>query len=274
MPTQSPREASPLLRAVEAVAGPPLAAGLGALAAVRRSKAVHPHGAVFRARLTIPGDGSPLVAGTFLGEPGEYEAVARFSRSVGLPRPIPDLLGISLRLPHAHGPGHHQDFLAVTSVDLPVVNRIFVPATDVQQRPYSSSLAYETPDGRVLIGVLPDPTSPRPEGEDELDRLRRAAKTGGLGFRLAVAPPLGRFAAIGRLAIEARELPELDALRFDPWNCGGGLRPAGLLNLMRPRAYSLSERAWARTRRGGAASQRLAAEIQEAEFDPRTQRSS
>jgi hypothetical protein len=44
----------------------------------------------------------------------------------------------------------------------------------------------------------------------------------------------------------------LDALRFDPFNCGGGLRPSGMFNRWRAGAYPLSQRAWRRTKRDGA----------------------
>ena len=40
--------------------------------------------------------------------------------------------------------------------------------------------------------------------------------------------------------------PETDALRFNPWNAGGGLEPTGLLNRLRDYAYPLSQRAWGR----------------------------
>ena len=82
---------------------------------------------------------------------GEYPAIVRFSRSVGLPRPLPDLL-------------------MVTSVDLPVAHHVFVPAGDVQARAYSSSLPFQAGDERFLVGALPRPESPRPSGEDDARR--------------------------------------------------------------------------------------------------------
>jgi hypothetical protein len=48
---------------------------------------------------------------------------------------------------------------------------------------------------------------------------------------------------------------DLDALRFNPWNTGGGMEPAGWLNGALDRAYKLSQGAWRRTRRDGAALQ-------------------
>ena len=47
-------------------------------------------------------------------------------------------------------------------------------------------------------------------------------------------------------------VPELDALRFNPFNCGGGMRPSGVFNRWRAAAYPLSQAAWRRTERDGA----------------------
>lgn len=225
---------------------------LAALAAARRGKAVHPHGVVYSGRLRIAGDPAAPRGAALLTEPGEHEAIVRFSRSVGVPRPIPDLLGMSIRLPDVHGPGRHQDFLLVSSADLPLAHHVFLPATDVQQRPYSSSLPYRAGDDLFLIGALPDPGSPRPSGDDEFDRLGAAAATGRLRFRFAVAEMMGRFAQVGELWIGDRLPADLDALRFNPFNTGGGLAPAGSLNGARDRAYKLSQAAWRRTNPRGA----------------------
>src|SRR6058998_1571689 len=106
--------------------------------------------AVHRATLRVPGDPAAPREARLLREPGEHRAIARFSRSVGLPRPLPDLLGLSIRVIGAYGSGRHQDLLLVTSIDLPVVHHIFVPAGDVQDRIYSSSLPYEAGEERFL----------------------------------------------------------------------------------------------------------------------------
>ena len=119
---------------------------------------------------------------TLLDEPATWDAIVRFSRALGLPRPLPDLLGVSLRVLDAYGEGRHQDVLMVSSVDLPVLHHIFVPAGDVQQRPYSSSLPYRVGDDRFLLGVTPESRSPRPAGRDEFDRLDRAAERKRTGF--------------------------------------------------------------------------------------------
>jgi hypothetical protein len=236
-------------------AGLSMGAALAALAAVRRGKAFHPDGVVYDARLAIAGHPAAPQAAELLSREGEHRAIARFSRAVGLPRPIPDLLGLSLRVPDAYGAGRHQDFLLVTSADYPLLHHIFLPARDVQQRPYTSSLPYRAKGDLFLVGAVPQPGSPRLDGRNEFERLQAAASTGRLGFDLAVAPVSGRFRAVGSVRIGVRLPHELDALRFNPWNTGGGMEPAGWLNGARNRAYKLSQGAWRRTRRDGAALQ-------------------
>jgi hypothetical protein len=246
----------PAGRAVD-LAGYGVGAVLASVAGLRGGKAVHPSGVVHRARLVIDGAGVTPQGATLLDEPATWHALVRFSRSVGIPRPLPDLLGVSLRVLNAYGRDRHQDVLTVSSVDVPVLHHIFVPARDVQQRPYSSSLPYRVGDRSLILGVTPDPRSPRPSGEDEFDRLDRAAATGRLQFGFAVATLGGRFRRVGTLQVGERLPDTLDALRFNPFNCGGGLEPAGWLNRLRDYAYPLSQAAWGR-RGGRAHSQRLA----------------
>jgi hypothetical protein len=244
-------------------------AGYGIGGAARGAKAVHPHGVSYRARVVIDGAARAPQASQLLSTRGEHSALMRFSRSLGLPRPMPDLLGVSLRVLDAYGPARHQDFLLVSSVDLPVLHHVFVPASDVQQRPYSSSLPFRAGDETFLVGVVSDPHSPRPPGDDEFDRLQRAASTGRLTFGLAVAPLGGRFWRIGSLHVGERLPQSIDALRFDPLNCGGGLRLAGAINRLRDYAYPLSQGAWARRNDGALAQEHADAELKRISRQPR-----
>ena len=226
------------------VAGRAAGAVFAAVSRLRGAKSLHPKGMVFEASLEVYGGDHAPAAATLLSTPGEHRAVVRFSRSVGLPEGMPDLFGIALRLPDVHGPGRHQDLLAVTSVDAPVLHHIFVPVTDPQQAPYSSSLPYRAGGELFLIGMQPLPGSPRRGGTTIEERLERAAATGRLEFSLSVAPLSGRFRPIGRLTIGERLPDDLERIQFNPWNTGGGLEPAGIFNRMRARAYPASQEGW------------------------------
>jgi hypothetical protein len=238
---------NPTGRAAIDAAGFVVGGALAGIARLRGGKAVHPHGVTYGARLHIDGNAAAPAASDLLSTAGERHAIVRFSRSLGLPRPLPDLLGMSIRVPGAYGDGHHQDFLLVTSADAPILHHIFLPARDVQQRPYSSSLPYRAADRTFLIGTRPLSGSPRPGGGDEFERLARAAETGALRFELVIAAKLGRFARVGLLEITERLDDTFDALRFSPFNTGGGLEPVGVLNRLRDYAYPLSQRAWGTT---------------------------
>jgi hypothetical protein len=222
---------------------------LAGIAGLRRGKAVHPHGAVYEAQLVVPSPDGELGRTELFGRAESRPALVRFSRSLGLPRPLPDLLGMSVRVLDAYGAGRHQDFLMVSSVDAPVAHHLFVPAGDVQQRPYSSSLRYRAGERTFLVGTVPRPESPRFEDGNELERLAAAAATGQLVFDLAVAEVWGRFRPVAELRVGDPLPPEADALRFNPWNTGGGLELAGFLNRLRDIAYPLSQRAWGRAGR-------------------------
>jgi hypothetical protein len=211
-------------RAALDIAGLLTGLAFAAASLVRGAKIVHPAGVVHAARVRLYGRTAPDERSlAFLGQAGEHDAIVRFSRSLGLPEPLPDLLGLTLRLIDVHGPGLHQDFMLVSSVDAPVAHHLFVPSGDVQQRPYSSSLPYRAGDNRFLVGALP-----REDGV----------------FDLAVSAINGRFEPIGEIRVGDRLPHELDATAFNPWNTGGGVAPAGWLNRLRAYAYPGSQAGW------------------------------
>jgi hypothetical protein len=205
--------------AVGTVAG----AAFAAAAALRRAKAVHPHGVVHAATLSVPG---AATGAELFDVPAERRALVRFSRSLGLPRPLPDLLGLSLRVLDAYGAGAHQDLLMVTGGEHPLLHHLFLPADDVQQRPYTSNLPYRVGGELLVVGALP---------------------AGDGRFHLAVAPIGARFERVGTIAVGARLEDTLDELPFNPFNTGGGLEPAGFLNRLRAYAYPASQAARPRT---------------------------
>lgn len=246
MPPIAP-EGSPPERAGAAIAAVGRLAGVlfKSMSRLRGAKSAHPAGAVYEAVLRVDGGAHVPSEASLLRTCAEHRALVRFSRSLGLPPRLPDLFGIAIRLPEVYGQGRHQDFLLVTSVDAPVLHHIFIPVMDAQQAPYSCSLPYRAGDERFLVGAQPVAGSPRPSGRTVDEKLERAAATGELRFALSIAPLAGRFAPVGELRVGERLADELNGIRFNPWNTGGGLVPAGVLNRLRAYAYPASQEGWA-----------------------------
>lgn len=113
---------SPLLSAVERVSS--------GIAHLRHARALHPRGTVAAATLTVTDPASAL--GRTLGT-GSRPAVVRLSRGLGLPRPLPDVNGVAVRM---EADGHRVDLLFSGGA-----------------RVLSTLLPYRAPGGRVLLGL-------------------------------------------------------------------------------------------------------------------------
>ena len=178
-----------------------------------------------------------------LGRPGPHRAVVRFSRAAGLPEPLPDLLGLTLRLVDVHGEGRHQDFLLITSADGRIAHYLLLPARrGFFGQSFSSILPYRIGERVALVGAAPgSPAGPAPGGD--LEQLEATAPRGDLRFELTLADLLGRWERIGSLEVGERLPDEVtEGLRFNPWNTGGGVRPTGPLMGIREAAYAGSQR--------------------------------
>lgn len=239
MPEQRFRPIGAATPAVEATVGAAAAAVLGAASALRRKRVFHPDGVAFAADLQVGGArlGAPL-----LDDAGRHGAIVRLSRGAGLPRSMPDFLGLAVRVLDAHGAGRHQDLLLVSAGDRPVLRHALVPVRGFDHRRFSTLLPYEVGGRRVVFGA-------RVLGEGgpvplRLEDLRdRAARTG-LRFALELAEASGEWEPIGTIDMGAA-LPDADgdALRFDPATTGGGIEPVGVVQTVRRLAYRASQAA-------------------------------
>jgi hypothetical protein len=102
------------------------AAGFGALARARRDRALHPVGDLWHATVVLDGGPAGVPA---LAEPRTVKALLRVSRAIGLPGPLPDVLGVAVRLCDLHGPGRDQDLL-FASCPPPPAHIILAPARE------------------------------------------------------------------------------------------------------------------------------------------------
>jgi hypothetical protein len=172
----------------------------------------------------------------------------RFSRGAGLPEPLPDALGVAVKLPDAYGPGNDQDLLLTSSTDRPLLRRLLFPATSFVHGTFSTALPYELGGKRVVLLLVPAHSgggqsagAGRRRGRGALAELNAAA--GGLRFELRTASSLGPSQPVATLTTGHPLSPErTEALRFNPWTTGPGFRPAGWLNLLRDTAYKASQR--------------------------------
>jgi hypothetical protein len=219
------------------------AAIFGALSRLRGRRIFHPVGVGYSGTFTVqqplPGYGEvPLLART-----GEHPVVVRFSRAVGLPEPLPDALGLALRLVDVHGPGRHQDFVLVTSADGPLLHHLLLPnLRGFFGQSFSSLLLYRVGGRLRVVGAQPV-ARVRHAVRGALPELIAGAGQPGVHFRIALASPLGRWQPVGDLRLLVRlSDEETERLAFTPWNTGGGIRPVGPLMGLRRAAYRGSQR--------------------------------
>jgi hypothetical protein len=190
------------------------------LSAWRGLRIFHPRGAAYRALFHAAANGPDAV---IFADGFEHEALVRLSRGLGLRPPLPDVFGLALRLPDVYGAGMHQDFLLASSGDGAIGRRLLRWTRGARTGTYSSLLPYDVGPARLLVGARPTPGSTS-------------------AFELLVAPPTGGWRIAARLTLETQLDPSVArALRFDPWNSGGGLVPAGLANRLRGAAYRGSQ---------------------------------
>jgi hypothetical protein len=222
-----------------------LAAAFRLLALVRGRRALHPVGLGYRARLEV-GPEARRFPGTRLLVPGAgYPALVRFSRGAGLPEPLPDALGVAVRLPDAYGPDRPQDLLVTSSADLPLARRLLYPARSFLHPSFSSALPYRVGGRRVVALLAPRPApggAAWPRTGRALADLAAAAATGALAYELRLAGSLGRSRTVGVLTIGAPLDPAAtERLRFNPFAAGEGIRPVGRLNRLRRPSYQGSQ---------------------------------
>jgi hypothetical protein len=223
-------------------AGRLVAIPLGGIARWRDGKPMHPRGAVFEG--VLERHGSPDAWGVpWLDAQATDPVVVRLSRGAGLPAPLPDLLGLAVRLP---GDGAPVDLLLTTTGAGRLSRLVPVPRRDTAAV-YSSIMGYRSDAGSLRLAAFPEadevPSDPEP--------LARAVSRDGLRFTLAVARGFEPWRRFARLAL-SEPLPALDPdIRFDAvQNPPPGLVPDGPMARFRAPAYARARVAGGATRTG------------------------
>jgi hypothetical protein len=193
---------------------------------------MHPRGAVFDGVLERGTGGAPFGL-PWLDEGARDDVLVRFSRGFGLPSPLPDLLGIAVRIPD--GP---VDLLLSSTVTGPLLRLVPVPRRDAATA-YTSIMGYRSDAGTLRLAALPRyrsaPSEPGP--------LAYEVAAAGLRFTLAAARGQGPWRPFGRLLLTAPRAPldpdvRFDAVRHPPH----GLVPDGPMARLRAPAYAAARR--------------------------------
>ncbi len=187
--------------------------------AVRGARVFHPRGDAFTA--TVEVDGGGAWGARVLDEAGRHDVVVRLSRGVGLPEPLPDIVGLAIRFDGRGRDGGPLDVLVNTAGGPPVLRHVFLPAP--LGRTFSSVLPYRTGSGRrLLIGA-------RDEGT-------------GRSWELLAASLTGTWTRWGRLALGAPLPAEVsEELRFRPTLGAEDLQQVELFRALRDLSYRESQ---------------------------------
>ena len=207
-----------------------------------RRKPLHPDGAVLPA--TLHRDGAPTAWGApWLDATGEHETTVRLSRSAGLPPPLPDVLGLALRV---RIDGLDADLLLSSTGRGRLGRFLLRPRTAPGRSIYTTLLPYRSPRGPVLIAA--EPERPRQLPPDPAGLAGELTATP-MRFVLSCAAPRGEWERFGSLEIggqtDARTgRSSVDApVSFDPvLNPLPGLRMYDIAARLRAQAYRSARR--------------------------------
>ncbi|MFF0770651.1 hypothetical protein ACFYUK_17325 [Nonomuraea wenchangensis] len=212
-----------------------LAAAFGAAARLRHGRPVHASGLVLDAHLCLHGTPEPWGV-PFLDQRMDLPGIARLSRSVGVPPPLPDILGLALRWDQDDTTA---DLLLATSGRTALGRRLLRPATRWTGL-YSSLFPYQAGERWVLLGALLHTPVRLPA---TLDALAQVVEHGPLTVALLAAAPSGPWRPFGQVRLSAPVLTDADLpTRFNPLRHPiAGLPPASWLNDVRDAAYASAQ---------------------------------
>jgi hypothetical protein len=188
----------------------------------RRRKALHPQGGVRQGLVVRQGCGARTGV-AWIDEPGGDRVVLRLSRATGLPKFLPDVFGLALRVP-CEGGGHGDLLLATTGTG--AVGRFILRPTRRPGMPYGSLFPYRAPTGPLLLAAFP-------------------LSGDGTRFELACSALRGAWSRFGVLEVRSDWDDALDApLSFDPvLNQVSGLPSYRWAAQLRRFSYATSRRA-------------------------------
>ncbi|WP_251045023.1 SRPBCC family protein [Arthrobacter sp. ISL-5] len=204
------------------LAGQAFATVFRAIKAVRPVRPIHPRGISLLGELTQTGADGRAAGGipgarsgiSWLDAAGTEPVQARFSRSVGLPEALPDILGLALRTGPADQPA--DMLFASTGWGFPA-RFMLIPKLDVRSARFTTLMPYQGADGPVLLGLrtlsLPSGATGR---ADTGGNFKDSLADGEWSLALSFATPAGRWVPAGVLRLRAAPASDDASARFDP----------------------------------------------------------
>ena len=170
-----------LREAASSAGGAVLAAGTHGVSSLRPArKPLHPDGDVVTGRIFRRGS-AERTGVAWIDEEGEDDVLVRRSRAIGLPRSLPDIHGLAVRVPVEGGSG---DLLFATTGLGRVTRFVLTASRRPRSRPMTTLLPYDTDGGPLLLaaeGVEPgsyDLSWARPSGAWHLFGVLLLSTTG------------------------------------------------------------------------------------------------
>ncbi|WP_258006631.1 SRPBCC family protein [Arthrobacter sp. AFG20] len=226
------------------LAGRGFAAVFRAIKAVRPSRPIHPRGISLVGELNLTGAvgraaaGLPAASGiAWLDDAGTRQVRGRFSRSVGLPESLPDILGLALRASGASGATGAGDIPDVgdsadvgdvlfASTGWGVPGRfVLLPKLDIATARFTTLMPYKGANGPVLLGLRTLSLPGRATGRaDTGGNFRESLRTGDWTLALHYATPAGRWVQAGVLHLRAaaQDAGHPDSTETASADAGGG----------------------------------------------------
>ncbi|MGW0121231.1 phosphodiesterase [Streptomyces sp. NPDC003327] len=197
--------------------------------------ALHPQGAVLAGRLVVPEHPAPWGV-PWLDRPAAYRVTARWSRAAGLPRPLPDGLGLALRVEDAGGPGRPLELLLTTSAGRGRCTRhLPFPRGSATAGPYSTLVGYVVGGRRGVVAAFPEPGAGRVPADPGAVRAAAAGRPLAFDLRFGAG---AEWRPLARLTL-LREEPSPGRRAFDPYEHPlPGFRPVDRLRAVRVAAYA------------------------------------
>jgi hypothetical protein len=219
--------------------------------AVRQARLFHPAGLVVRGVAQPVTEPHLRSLGAQLAGP----VLIRFSGGFWKTHPWLDVLGCAIRFtadetPSTTARDGDQDLLLAT-IRHPLTTLLAAFSTrfdDYLANDYFGVSPFEVPElGRVKLRVSPAPPRARPDRSTRRDdKLRIALEAGSICLRLqARADHKGAsYQTFALIELGSEVAVDQEALRFDPFRTGRGLRPVGFVHGLRIASYRASR--WAR----------------------------